>query len=586
MASGVDPVTTEIVKGALVYAAEEMGIALRNAAYSPNIKERMDHSCAIFDSKQRLAAQAEHIPVHLGSISYGVVKGLEQFRGKLNAGDAILLNDPYVAGTHLPDVTLINPVFFKEELLGYTANKAHHSDVGGKAPGSMAGDSTELYQEGIIIPPIKFMHDNTIIDDVARLLARNVRTPEVTMGDLRAQIAANLLGERRLIELADRYGVGKVQESIDAILDYSEEMMKAEIKKMPAGSYEAVDYIEDTGVEEDPVKIMVTITIREDQMKIDYTGTDRQVEGPMNAVWGVTLSGAYYALKCLTDSSIPTNDGCYRPISVYAPPGTLLNPIFPAAVAGGNVETSQRNADVLLRAFAQLFPMKVCAACQGTMNNTSVGGFNPNTGHPWSLYETIGGGFGGRPGLDGVDGIHSHMTNTMNTPIEALEQVHPMRFVTYELRNDTGGPGRWRGGAGIERSWMLTVPSATLSILAERNKIQPWGLKGGKPGALGGYFIVRSDGTKTKLKSKCTVRIHQGDIIIARTPGGGGYGDPLRRAPELVFRDFVDGLVSLKSARNDYGVLIDRKKRRLDLHGTRRLRKSMKLKPRRGSKRM
>ena len=436
--SKVDPVTMEIIKGALIYAAEEMGIALRNSSYSPNIKERMDHSCTIFDPKKRLAAQAEHIPVHLGSISFGVVEGLKQFKGELNSGDAILLNDPYVAGTHLPDITLINPVFYKNELIGYTANKAHHSDVGGKAPGSMAGDSTELYQEGIIIPPVKFMKNGKIEDDIAQLIVSNVRTPEIRMGDIRAQIAANVLGERRLVELVERYGVDTVQQAIDAIMNYSEEMMRAEIRKMPEGEYEAVDYLEDTGVSEDPVKIKVTVEIKGDRMRIDYTGTDKQVEGPMNAVWGVTLSGVYYVLKCLTDPAIPTNDGCYRPIEVYAPPGTALNPAPPAPVAGGNVETSQRNADVLLKAFAQIVPEKVCAACQGTMSNVSIGGMDPKTGKLWSLYETIGGGFGGRYGLDGVDGIHSNMTNTMNTPMEALEEVHPMRFIKYELRKDTG----------------------------------------------------------------------------------------------------------------------------------------------------
>ena len=563
-----DLITVEVIKGALTYAAEEMGITLRNSAYSPNIKERMDFSCTIFDRKKRLAAQAEHIPVHLGSMQLAVQKGLEKFNGKLEDGDMILFNDPYISGTHLPDITLICPIFYKGKIIAYSVNKAHHSDVGGKAPGSMAGDATEIYQEGIIVPPVKFVKRKAIDEEIAGILLNNVRTPEVRLGDLRAQIAANLLGKKRVLELANRYGVKTFHNAVEEILNYSERRMQIEINKMPRGSYSAEDYLENTGTSNRKIKIKVTITIKKNQLLIDYTGTDKQVNGPVNAVMGVTFSGVYYVLKCLTDPAIPMNDGCYRPVTIHVPKGSLMNPTPPAPVAGGNVETSQRNVDVLLKAFAQILPERVCAACQGTMNNIAVGGTNFESGIPWTFYETVAGGFGGRKGIDGVDAVHTHMTNTMNTPIEAIETLYPIRFLKYELRRDSGGPGKWRGGVGLERSWMLLTSSATLSVLAERTKTSPWGLYGGKPGAKGEYYIIKRNGKRIKLKSKCTVKIEKGDIFVVRTPGGGGYGNPLERNPELVHQDILEGLVSLEEAEKSYGVIINTKTLEIDWKAT------------------
>ena len=569
----VDPVTVEVAKGALIYTAEEMGIALKKSAYSPNIKERMDHSCAIFDAEKRTVAQAEHIPVHLGSMAFAVRTGLQHYGKRLEEGDMLLLNDPYLSGTHLPDITLIAPEYYEGKIIAYLANKAHHSDVGGKAPGSLAGDATELFQEGIIIPPVRFVKGGEIDEELSELILSNVRTPEARMGDLRAQIAANALGIRRMLDLVEEHGVEKLHAAMKEIMDYSEKRMKAEIDKMPEGNYEAEDFLEDTGVGEEPAKIKVRITIEKDEITFDYTGTDIQVEGPINAPLGVTLSGIYFTLISVTDPTIPINDGCYRSVKVIVPEGCLLNPMKPAPVAGGNVETSQRNVDVLLKAFSQIVPEKVCAAGQGTMNNVSVGGIDPKTGRPWAFYETIAGGYGGRLAIDGVDGVHVHMTNTMNTPIEAIELAHPIRFLTYQLRCDTGGPGKWRGGCGLERSWMLLAPSATLSILAERNKIQPWGLFGGKPGALGEYLLQKPDSRIVKLKSKCTVKMTEGDILVIRTPGGGGYGDPYERAPNLVLQDVANGLVSSESARRDYGVVVDGEHMVVDLKGTEDLRK-------------
>jgi N-methylhydantoinase B len=567
-----DATTVEVIKGALIYAAEEMGIALRKSAYSPNIKERMDHSCALFDDRRRLIAQAEHIPVHLGSMALAVREGLSQYGGDLKEGDMLLLNDPYISGTHLPDLTLIAPIFYKGALVGYAANKAHHTDVGGRAPGSIAGDSTELYQEGLIIPPVKFVRGGVIDPEISCLIRSNVRTPEVQMGDLRAQIAANYTGIRRLTELMGEYSTETVHSAMEAVMDYSERRMRAEIQAIPDGVYEAEDWMEDTGTGGDPAKITVTVSIEGDGIRFDYSGTSPQVEGPVNAPLGVTLAGVFFTLISVTDPTIPVNDGCFRPIGLHVPEGCMMNPVRPAPVAGGNVETSQRNVDVLMKALAEAVPEKVPAASQGTMNNVSIGGIRED-GTPWTFYETIGGGSGGRPGSDGVDGVHVNMTNTMNTPIEALEAYLPLRFESYALRADSGGPGRWRGGCGIERSWTLRSPKATLSILAERTKIPPWGLHGGLPASLGEYELVRGDGSVKRLPPKCTILLKQGDRLVIRTPGGGGYGSPLERLPDLVLEDVVNGLVSLEAAEKHYGVVIDRSNMRVSPRATDRLRR-------------
>jgi N-methylhydantoinase B len=550
----IDKTTVEVIHSALVYAAEEMGIALKKSAYSPNIKERMDHSCALFDSQRRLIAQAEHIPVHLGSMALGVREGIAAYSGRLDPSDMILLNDPYISGTHLPDLTLIAPIYQGTRLLGYAANKAHHTDIGGKAPGSIAGDSTELYQEGLIIPPIKFVKAGIIDPELSWLLRSNVRTPEIQMGDLRAQIAANNTGIRRVLELAGQYGADDLNSAMEEIMDYSERRMRAVISSMPKGVYESSDFMEDVpnvGLAE----IRVKITIDVNCITFDYSGTCPQVEAPLNAPLGVTIAGIYYTLISVTDPTIPVNDGCFRPITLHIPEGTIMNPRRPAPVAGGNVETSQRNVDVLMKAFSEITPDRIPAAGLGTMNNVGVGGIRLD-GTPWTFYETIGGGSGGRPDGDGVDGIHVNMTNTMNTPIESLEAYLPMHFISYGLRPDTGGAGEYRGGCGIERSWTLTSPKAILSILAERTKIQPWGLEGGKGGALGEYKLVKKNGESLRLPSKCTIQIEEGDTLTVHTPGGGGYGFPRMRNPQAVLRDVLNGLVSLESAKEYYAVFI------------------------------
>jgi len=543
----VNVITVEVIRGALEYTTEEMGIILRNSAYSANIKERMDHSCAIFDSQGRMLAQAEHIPVHLGAMPIAVEQVMKDFE-EMYPGDMFVLNDPFRGGTHLPDLTLIAPIFYNEKLVGFVVNRAHHSDIGGKTPGSMPGDAEEIFEEGLVIPPVKLMDKGIINKDVLEIILKNTRTPEIRKGDLMAQIAANNIGRKQVLKLIEKYGLTTFQECVEAILDYSERRMIKEIQKFPKVKVNAEDYLDDSGVDDNPIRIRVSVIIRENELIFDFTGTDKQIRGPVNAPYSVTLSASYYVLRAVTDPTIPANHGAYRPLTVKTEKGTVVDAIPPCAVSGGNVETSQRIVDVLLKAFSQIIPDRIPAACQGTMNNILIGGINPRNNKPFTFYETIGGGYGARPGLDGIDGIHSHMTNTMNTPIEEIEKRFPLLILKYELRKDSGGLGKWRGGLGIERVYKL-LTAAKLSVLGERHKFRPWGLKGGLPGAGGEYFVIKNNGEKITLRSKETIWLQQGDIIVIRTPGGGGYGNPIEREYKLVIEDLENEKISKEMTR-------------------------------------
>lgn len=525
----LDPITIEVVRNALSYAAEEAGIALRNSAYSHNIKERMDHSCALFTPRGDLLAQAEHIPVHLGSLPWGVRNVLRYFEQKgerWEEGDIVMVNDPYIAGTHLNDMMLIKPVFFEEGIICFSANKAHHVDIGGRTPGSISSDATSLYQEGVVVPPVKLIAKGHISQKVLDDFLAKLRVPEIAQGDLRAQIAAANLGERRVLELAERYGAKRLFPAFNEIIAYGERRMRDKLNAIPPGVYRAEDCLEDVANSDDLTWVRVTLSKEEDGLIVDFSETDAQVEAPFNAVFGVTLSATYFAVKSIVDPEAPMNEGVLKPIKVFAPEGSLVNPRRPAAVSGGNLETSQRIADVVFKALAQAVPQRVPAASHGSMNNVLVGGFDSEKGKQWVFYETIGGGSGGRPGKDGVDGIQCNMTNTMNTPIEAIEQYYPMLFEAYELRPETGGKGKWRGGNGLRRAWTLLDSSAEVTVLGERNRIAPWGLEGGQPGGVGAYWVRRADGRKEKLRSKATLTLKKGDTLIIETPGGGGYGSP------------------------------------------------------------
>jgi N-methylhydantoinase B len=520
-----DPVTIEVIKGALVYASEEMGIAVRNSAYSPNIKERLDHSCALFDRRARLIAQAEHIPVHLGSLPWGLrrmIETIEREYGGMCEGDAWVANDPYVTGTHLNDVTVVRPVFHHRELVGYAANKAHHTDVGGMVPGSMPATAAELYQEGLIVPPMRLMESDRPVEASIAIFRANSRTPDARAGDLRAQIAGNVTGERRLLDLYERYGEQTVEQAIERALHDSETRLRSALCAFGQGRFESVDFLEDIGGRPS-LRIALALELRADgSVRLDYTGTAAQVRLPLNAVFGVTLAGVHYALRAVTDPTIPMNEGCFVPVEVVVPEGTLLNPRRPAAVSGGNVETSTRNADVVLQALAKAAPERVPACSGGTMSNVMLGGTRDD-GTAWAFYETNGCGMGARPTADGIDGIQCHMTNTLNTPIEAIEREYPLRIDRYEFAFGTGGAGRYRGGDGLMRSLELTEGSAQASLLADRHTLQPPGARGGEPGACGKHTLVR-DGSARSLQAKTTLSLEPGDVVIVQTPGGGGYG--------------------------------------------------------------
>lgn len=540
--SAIDPITSEVIKNSLIYASEEMGIAVRNSAYSPNIKERLDHSCALFDRRGRLVAQAEHIPVHLGSLPWGLIRTLEtlQARGeRMEPGEMWVVNDPYISGTHLNDVTVVRPIFSSGELVGYAANKAHHDDVGGAVPGSMAADAGELFVEGVAFTPLRIMERDRVNVSVVDVIRSNSRSPEVRNGDLKAQLAGNVTGERRVLELIERYGLESYEAAIERFLGESERRTRAALGELPDGTYEAEDFLEDPSGEPS-IKIRASVILRGGEVTVDYAGTSPQVQVPINSVFGVTLAGVYFALRAVTDPTIPMNEGCFRPVTVIAEEGSLLRPIRPAPVSAGNTETSARNADVLLAALAKAAPERVYAACGGTVSNIMGGGTRAD-GTAWTFYETNGCGMGGRPADDGLDAVHCNMTNTLNTPIEGIERYFPLRIVRYEFAESTGGDGKYRGGCGLIRALELTEGDATLVLVADRHRLQPPGANGGGPGATGAHTLIRN-GRSEKLGVKTIVRVKPGDTLVVQTPGGGGHSDPALRDPAARERDRRNGL--------------------------------------------
>ncbi len=519
-----DPIRTEMMKHRLVSVAEEMGARLQRAAFSPNIKERCDFSCAVFDASGNLVAQAAHIPVHLGAMPLSVQACLESLT--LAPGDVAMVNDPYRGGTHLPDLTVVSPVFVEDTspptLLGLVANRAHHADIGGMSAGSMPL-SQEIFQEGLIIPPVKLMVGDKKNDDIWRMLLANVRTPEERMGDLQAQLAANQIGGERMRAMAERFGVQPLLAEMDALLRYSERMTRQLISTLPNGCYRFEDALDDDGFTEKPADIRVAIMIEDEQVTVDFSGTDAQRPGSINAVYPVTLSAVAYVFRCVLGLDIPANSGCLRPIHVIAPEGTLVNARRPAAVAAGNVETSQRIVDVLLGALAQACPDRIPAASQGTMNNLTIGGWDQRHNRPFAYYETIGGGMGAGPQFDGASGRHSHMTNTLNTPVEAVEYAYPFRIARYALRDESGGNGQHQGGDGIVRTYEFLQP-AEVTLLSDRRITKPYGLEGGAPGQPGRNQL-KQNGIEKDVSGKCSFPVEAGDQLTIETPGGGGFGE-------------------------------------------------------------
>lgn len=514
----IDAISLEVFKNLFAAVAEEMGVTLRRSSFSPNIKERLDFSCAIFDSEANMVAQAAHIPVHLGSMPASVAYALKHFK-TLQNGDVVMLNDPYQGGTHLPDITMVSPVFSEGQVVFFVASRAHHADVGGMTPGSLPL-STELYQEGIIIPPVKLIEANNVNKGVMALITANSRTPDERWGDLDAQLAAHRLGEKRLLSMLETHGLKRVQQHAQALQDYSRRMTEAVISTIPDGEFEFEDALEGDGQAEFRIPIHVKLAVNDARLTFDFTGSAPQVAGNLNAVEAIVKSAAFYCVRLLAEDDVPVNHGCFEPITVITPPHSVLNPDFPAAVAVGNTETSQRIVDVILGAFAQALPHQIPAASQGSMNNFTFGGIH--LGKPFVYYETIGGGHGANPGSNGLSARHSHMTNTLNTPIEALEFALPVRVLEYSIRENSGGEGRFRGGDGICRVYEF-LSSATATFNTERRRFAPYGLQGGKEGQVGQNLLIRGE-QEMLVSAKHTVQVQAGTVIIIETPGGGGWG--------------------------------------------------------------
>ena len=516
----MDAIALEIFKSLFASIAEEMGAALGRCGFSPNIKERQDYSCALFDPRGRLVAQAAHLPVHLGSMPASVKAAIESV--EMGDGDVAILNDPFLGGTHLPDITLVAPVYAHTRLAGYAANRAHHADIGGASPGSMPL-SSELYQEGLIIPPIKLVEAGRTDEKVLTLVCRNVRTPDERLGDLRAQIASARTGMSRLLEIVEKYGLDEVLEQMGRLLHYSETLTRGAIRRIPDGAYSFEDHLDDDGLSGAPVKIKVRVIVDGDTLTADFTGTDTESAGPVNAVLAVTESALLYVVRCVAGEAVPSNAGCMAPLRVVAPRGTVVNALPPKAVSAGNVETSQRVVDVLLGALAQALPKTIPAASQGTMNNLAFGGKDPYRGRPFAYYETIAGGMGGRPGAPGVSGIHTHMTNTLNTPVEALEFELPLRVTEYSIRRGSGGKGRYSGGDGVRRS-MEFLAETDFTVVSDRRSTGPYGLQGGAPGTAGRNLVTRAGKAPAEVASKVRLTLRPGDTFTVETPGGGGWG--------------------------------------------------------------
>lgn len=516
----ITPITLEVFKNKFASVAEEMGMALCRAAYSPNIKERRDFSCAVFDAAGDMVAQAAHIPVHLGSMPLSVAAVIESV--DLRPGDMAMLNDPFRGGTHLPDITLVAPVYAGGDApLFYVASRAHHADVGGMAAGSMPL-STSIFQEGLVIPPVKIVAGGEIVPDVMNLFLANVRTPNERQGDFSAQITANAIGVARMEALVAAYGRDTVTAMATALLDYAERLMRAAITAMPDGTYEAEDFLDDDGVGAQDLALRLTLTIDGGEAELDFTGSDPQTAGCVNAVKAIAVSAALYVFRALAGGDMPTNAGCQRPLTVRTKAGSLADARFPAAVAGGNVETSQRLVDVILAALAQALPEDIPAASQGTMNNVAMGGFDPRAKMPFTYYETLAGGAGADAKGDGQSAVHSHMTNTRNTPVEALEYAYPLRVTRYALRHGSGGPGGHVGGEGLVRE-VEALAAMEVTVLSERRLRGPWGLAGGGEGAVGVNTVTRRTGEMV-MPAKFHVKLRPGDRLRLETPGGGGFG--------------------------------------------------------------
>jgi N-methylhydantoinase B/oxoprolinase/acetone carboxylase alpha subunit len=516
----------DIFRNLFVSIAEEMGIVLRRTSFSPNIKERRDYSCAIYDAQGQTIAMGDHMPVHLGAMPASVEAAIQST--PLHPGDLVILNDPFRGGTHLPDITAVSGVFLEDETTPayYVASRAHHSDVGGMSPGSMPL-AREIYQEGLRLPPVKLIRSGVMEEDLLNLLLANVRTPDERRGDLGAQVAAHRVGERRLRAVTAAYGREEIGRRMAELQDYAERLLRATIAGLPAGEYRFEDLLDDDGITEAPIRVACRLEIQPErgQALVDFSESDPQVTGGVNANRAVTVSAVMYCFRCLVAGEAPYNAGLMRPLEVITRSGSVVDAQPPASVAGGNVETSQRITDVVLGALAQALPDRIPAASSGTMNNWTMGGRSPRTGTPFAYYETIAGGMGARPNSLGLPAIHTHMTNSLNTPVEAMERLYPVRVRRYGVRRGSGGAGQFRGGDGIVKQ-IEFLTEVEVSILSDRRRRGPYGLAGGKPGKPG-----RNRLNQKALPGKVRLMAGAGDLLTIETPGGGGFGSPARLHP-------------------------------------------------------
>ena len=566
----VDPIKFEVIRNALSEASEEMAAALRHSAYSTNIKTRCDFSCALFDRQLRPIAQAFTQPNHLGSMVQTVNSAVTDYGPQnLEPADVLVVNYPYTGGVHLNDIVLISPVYFENEIFGYVANLAHHVDVGGGAPASV-GAFREVYQEGVIITPVKLVSRGKIVSDVFRLILAQVRAKKQTAGDFRAQIAANNTGIRRLTGMLDSMGSETLSVYIEELLDYTERRIRAEIAKLPKGTYAAEGCMDSDGFTDEPVRLVAKVVIDEEGVLFDLTGSDPQRKAPINSTFAQSYSGCAYVLKCLTDPDVPVNAGFYRHVRVIAPEGSVVNCVLPYPVVGG-WETQVRVVEVVLKAMSQAVPDQVPAGTKGVMAQVGSGGLNPRTGEYYCFYEAVGGGYGGRATSDGPDAVQVHGQNTENAPIEETEINYPIRIGRYELIENSEGAGKYRGGLGIHREYIVLDHDASFSILSDRERWGPWGLFGGHSGRKA-YYIKNPASESKELGSKLTIQLEPGDVISYQTPGGGGYGVAEERDPLLVLSDVRAGKVSEERGREVYKVAIDTSDWTVDELETARLR--------------
>jgi N-methylhydantoinase B len=571
----VDPITMEVVRNALISIAEQMSITMLKTSYSTVIREILDYSTALFDSQGRIIAQASRIPVHLNSMSPALETILTEYFpiGSWRPGDVVMMNDPYKGGQHLPDIMTFTPVFVGNEVLGIVGALGHQLDIGGRSAGSYGGDVTEIYQEGLRIPPVKLFSAGVANDAVFEIFKANIREPLKTMGDIDAQIAALEIGKEAFFKLAGKYGHRTISACMNALIAYSERRMRARIAEIPDGTYDFEDWIDDDGIEDKPVRIKVSVIVEGSGINVDFTGTDRQTTGPVNAPIGVTKSATYYSLMTIVDPTIPSNYGCYLPINIIAPKGSVVNPNPPAPVVG-RMAVGHRIVDVIMGAMSKAVPNAVTAAYYGMSNVYALGGINEE-GTPWVYFDIEVGGWGARPSKDGLDCYSAGFHNLANTPVEMVEIGYPFRFTAYELIADSGGAGKFRGGLGVRREFALTCAKANLTTQGERFKFAPYGLFGGKPGRKGRFVVTKGSQTVDLASKTTNYVLGQGDSFAILTQGGGGYGSPLERDPLLVLKDVQQEKVTIEQAEKDYGVVIDRDSLSVDSERTESLRASL-----------